>query len=224
MYCHALKSVNIPFGVTSISLGVFDGCETLIEITLPESIKSISNGAFRGCVSLTHLSIPSSVMYIGPNAFEDCWALTSINIPLGIKAINMETFRNCRKLREITIPSSVTSLGNGIFQGCQNLEIIVIPPSIIGENAFEDCLKLNVILDNDHYPQRSLEELSAVKSISIRNCDRDYILLYCLMYYGERYEIDDPYLYQFIFDYVVTIELVEALMDAGININRIFFM
>lgn len=81
-----VKTVNIGYGVTSISQYAFYNRNSLTSVPIPSSVTSISNNAFEGCTGLTSITIPASVTSIGANAFKGCTSLTSVTI-LGNPAI-----------------------------------------------------------------------------------------------------------------------------------------
>lgn len=68
----------IPYGVTSIGDGVFNGCSSLMGVTIGNSVRSIGERAFSSCTSLTSVTIPNSVTSIGNYAFAGCQSLTSV--------------------------------------------------------------------------------------------------------------------------------------------------
>ncbi len=74
------RSLEIPYGYTSIGDGAFDNCDDLISISIPSSVTSIGKEAFRVCDGITSISIPNSVAYVGEDAFYWCDVLTSIYV------------------------------------------------------------------------------------------------------------------------------------------------
>ena len=115
------SSVTIPNSVTSIGIGVFDGCSGLTSVTIPDSVTSIEKCAFRGCSSMTSVTISNSVTSIGNGAFEDCSGLTNVTIPSGVTSVGGRAFSGCSSMTSVTIPNSVTSIGLKVFYGCDNL-------------------------------------------------------------------------------------------------------
>ena len=73
--CNHLKSINIPYGVTSIGSEAFRGCTNLALTVLPDGITSISGGAFSDCaclyiIDLTAFTDPQSIPTLAnTNAF-----------------------------------------------------------------------------------------------------------------------------------------------------------
>ena len=143
----SIKSLIIPYGVTSIESSAFHGCTGLTSVTIPNSVKSIGEDAFGGCSSLTNVTIPDSVMSIGDYAFERCSSLTSVTIPDKVTSIGYAAFRNCSELTSITIPNSVMSIWNYAFYDCSGLKSVTIPNSVtnIGDGAFYGCRGLTSV-------------------------------------------------------------------------------
>ena len=151
------KNSTIPFNVTSIGGGAFEGCSGLAFVTIPESVTSIDAGAFSGCSGLTSVIIPKSVTTIGSSIFNGCFNLTYITVESENTVYDSRD--NCNAIIEkatntliqgcqnTVIPNSVTSIGNGAFAGYKNLTSIIIPNSVttIGGSAFSDCKALSSI-------------------------------------------------------------------------------
>ena len=142
-----VRSISIPYNVTSIRRAAFAGCGKLISIEIPDSVTSIGEGAFRDCNSLAYIEIPDSVTSIGDYAFAGCGKLISIEIPFWVKTIGKGLFRDCSKLTSIEIPDSVTKIGEDAFAGCGKLTAIKIPSGVvcINKSVFQGCSKLNSI-------------------------------------------------------------------------------
>ena len=79
-YCHRLKSINIPSGITVVPEGIFNECYELEALTLPEGLEAIDAYVFQECFKLKSVNLPSTITYIGDNAFADCFSLSSITI------------------------------------------------------------------------------------------------------------------------------------------------
>ena len=118
--CNSLKSVNIPYGVTTIGRDAFYYC----------------------CNNLSSIIIPESVTTIDESAFLYCMALTSIDIPENVKSIGYNAFRGCNELVSINIPSSVTDIGDYAFSYCslKTVHIASLTPPVINSTVFEYSL------------------------------------------------------------------------------------
>ena len=187
-YHGASADVVIPDGVVEIGSGCFQDLK-IKSVVIPYSVTSIGNGAFYYCTSLTLITIPDSVTKIGNRAFALCYSLTSINvaennniyssvdgvlfnkdktvliqypegkvdieytIPNSVTSIGCEAFRGCKSLTTISIPESVTIIGHGAFYNCTSLTTLTIPDSVtsIGEYAFSLCTNLSSVITSDNF-------------------------------------------------------------------------
>ncbi len=134
--------------VTSVGVGVFDGCTSLTSVTIPDGVKNIGDYAFAGCTNLKSVVLPDSVTSIGECVFQLCKNLESVRLPNGITSIEIDTFRDCRSLVSVVIPEGVTSIGIGAFSECESLTSIIIPDTVtnIGNYAFQSCKSLTSIV------------------------------------------------------------------------------
>ena len=142
--CKHLKSINIPFGFSTIGNYPFQGCTNLALTVLPDGITSIGNNAFQGCTNLALTVLPDGVTSIGAAAFSSCTNLALTALPDGITSIGSYAFYGCSNLALTALPDGVTSIGNNAFQGCTNLALTVLPDGItsIGNYAFSSCTNL----------------------------------------------------------------------------------
>ena len=70
--CKRLKTVEFPYGMTTIELQAFYGCESLETVTFPYCLKTIGDEAFGACSSLTEVFFDEKLESIGEGAFNDC--------------------------------------------------------------------------------------------------------------------------------------------------------
>ena len=157
-YCDSIKTVDIEYGVTSISDYAFSYCENLTSITIPDSITSIGQYAFEYCTSLTRVTIPDSVTIIGECAFVGCTSLINIIVGNNNPSFLCDEYGvlfNKDKTTLIqypvgntktsyTIPNSVTTIDGCAFANSSNLTSLIMPNSVtsIGGSAFQDCTSL----------------------------------------------------------------------------------
>ena len=121
--CKHLKSINIPFGFSTIGNYAFSSCTNLALTVLPDGVTSIGNNAFQYCTSLALTALPDGVTSIGDSAFQGCTNLALTVLPDGVTNIGNNTFQNCTSLYIIdltafTNPQSIPTLANtNAFQG-----------------------------------------------------------------------------------------------------------
>ena len=118
-----LESVKIPYGITKLGGGVFQGCKALKEVLFSDSVTEIGKVALSGCTGLQTLAIPASVHAIPDGLCFRCTALTSVTIAEGVKEIGDFAFSDCKNLTAITIPASVERIGDFTFGSCPHLTI-----------------------------------------------------------------------------------------------------
>ena len=124
---------------------------------------SIGKSAFEGCTSLVTATFPVSaggttLQSIGDSAFKDCTALEVLRLSPHIKKIGNNAFENCTSLELVTFGDrpELTEIGEAAFKGCivlEDVRILYSPDafqpltriSMIGANAFEDCIALKSI-------------------------------------------------------------------------------
>jgi len=104
----------IPYGVTNIGAGAFDGCYYIsINVDPLNTVFSSVNGILFNKNQTVLLRYPEgkSGNYTVPNT---------------VTAIESSAFYNCVNLTGVTIPASVTNIGEGAFKGCGNLTAITV--------------------------------------------------------------------------------------------------
>ncbi len=135
--------IDIPYGVTEIKEGQFEGFSNLVSVSIPETVTSIGENAFAGS-SLESITILDSVESIGDRAFIGCHNLTSVSI------------------------ENVEIIGRGAFEGCYNLESITIP--FIGLTAYDsDHAYFGYIFGADSYYSNSSYVPSSLKTVVVTN-------------------------------------------------------
>ena len=142
--CRSLESVALHDGVTSIGGYAFYNCEKLELIDLPSALETIGDSAFGYCARISSFALPSTLRTIGASAFSSCTALTEIVVPDGVQEIADRTFYGCEKLWSVELPDTVTSIGYGAFARCFALSSFRLPSQLktIGQTAFEYCRAL----------------------------------------------------------------------------------
>lgn len=159
----SMTSVELPEGLTNISMHAFSMCSNLSVINIPESVTQIGEGAFSGCISLTSINVDAGNAYFSndesgvlynkdktalieaPGATERCI------IPATVTAIKKCAFSYCSKLISVEIPEGVLSIEESAFYNCSSLTSVEIPDSVtsIGDSAFSGCSGLTNIVIPD---------------------------------------------------------------------------
>lgn len=118
---------------------VEENCPAAAEI--PYGITKIAAGAFQGQGALESVSIPSSVEELGEDTFAQCAALTSVTLSEGLTAIRKHAFSDCTALRSITLPASLQVIEDGAFSGCAALSEVNFLNcwTLVGKTAFSGC-------------------------------------------------------------------------------------
>ena len=135
-----ITAINSNTGIggdgDSSTCGSFTGFTALKDVQLPNGITEISVCAFRNDANLEGINFPDTLNYIGEGVFNHCSKLKSIKLHEGM-TIGGGAFHSCISLKEITIPKNTTFTrttigGNGMsrdqatFANCTGLEKIII--------------------------------------------------------------------------------------------------
>jgi BspA type Leucine rich repeat region (6 copies)/Domain of unknown function (DUF6383) len=82
--CHALDTLTIPVGVTSIGNGAFWGCDYLKNVTIPSSVKSIGDTGFEGCKAMKIMHVAAVVPpALQTNTFNEVDKSIPVIVPVG---------------------------------------------------------------------------------------------------------------------------------------------
>ena len=172
MNCTELTSIEIPDGVTSISINAFRNCTSLESIKIPESVSFIGSSAFwdtkylenfkdiDGFViindilykykeqsNVTDVTIPDNINLICGNAFSDCPNIKNVTISNGVTNIYDRAFEDCTSLESVKVPDSVNNIGGFAFSNCISLKDVTIPNGVmyINRSTFNNCQSLESI-------------------------------------------------------------------------------
>ena len=159
-----IGNLSIPNTVTEIGDNAFYGCEGLnAYLKISNKLQRIGNYVFYGCSRLIGgLTIPNSVTEIGERAFQNCTGFNgTLTLSNKLETIGESAFNGCSGFTgSLTLPNSVTTIGDAAFRACgsfTNLELSNTL-SVIGNNAFSDCLNLNAVTGQVTLP-KSLEKI-----------------------------------------------------------------
>ncbi|MBR2346804.1 MAG: leucine-rich repeat protein [Clostridia bacterium] len=113
----ALKTLELPAGVTSIGKCSFAFCAALDEIRLPDTLTTIGESAFEGCKSVLALEVPASVTSVGERAFAFCRRLEIITFRGKVERIGKWTFKECENLDLLRMDTTGVSFDASAFEG-----------------------------------------------------------------------------------------------------------
>lgn len=175
-----LTSVTIPSSVTSIGVGIFDGCTSLASVVIEEGnpkydsrencnaiIETASNTLLMGCNGTI---IPNGVTSIGGNAFKGFTGLTTANIPNGLTTIGESAFEGCSGLTFVNIPNSVTTIGREAFKECSNLSKVEINNDALVSKAYNATPRINDIFGSQVKEFVLGEEVKNIGEFAFAEC------------------------------------------------------
>ena len=135
--CYGLKYLILPNTITSINMGLCQGCGRIEKVVLPKSILDYrSASGFSSCYNLKKVVLPDYFQSVDSYMFYNCYKLSTVTLPNTITDINSSAF-SFSGLNTIVIPNVNTSI-KYTFGGCYNLSNIVLP---VGYNS---TAKLNM--------------------------------------------------------------------------------
>jgi len=129
-------------------------------VDIGNGITSIGSYAFYDHQMIRSVSIPSSVTEIRSNAFAYCQGLTAINIPASVTSIDFLFLQGSASITNILVDeaNAVYSSADGVLFNRDKSTILTFPNGksgsytipesvkIIGEFAFDKCMKLTSII------------------------------------------------------------------------------
>lgn len=121
-----VTEVQIPNSVTMIGEAAFADADQLANITLPLGLTAISRYMLAG-TAVTNVVLPEGVTDIGLGAFEDCTNLHTVFLPLSLQTIGKRAFGYCICLDEIYSDAATPPLtmGDDAFEGCDNIHVML---------------------------------------------------------------------------------------------------
>ncbi len=157
--CSKLKSVSIPYGVSSLGTGVFTNCENLQSVTIGtnntdhSTYKTLSRTVFSNCAKLKSFTLSKTCTSIDNDAFNGCSSLTSVSNTSQLTGIGGSAFKGCISFtgfdgtNKLALPANVTSLGQYAFSECTNITELTSTALLntIQKGTFSKCSKLTKI-------------------------------------------------------------------------------
>lgn len=120
--CYELKRAVLPSNYSGeFPDGIFSYCHALKDVNIPTGITTVGQNAFSES-GITSVYIPTAGFVSGQikqGAFQNCRALKTVQIEDSAKtfSIGNNAFASCPKLNSINLPNSITSIGNMVFYG-----------------------------------------------------------------------------------------------------------
>ena len=155
--CKKLKTVTVPYGITTIPDYAFARCDYLMYVNLPDSVETIGAHAFAETAAIKNFSFPKSLQTIGEMAFGQCEWLENLDSlsDTPLKTVGRSAFYQCTGLTTANLPDSVEVIETNAFNGCTSLISFHYPlswksvPKVAWEYQrgfiFEGCKKLKSI-------------------------------------------------------------------------------
>lgn len=135
----AVTEVQIPNSVTMVGEAAFADAEDLTDITLPLGLTAVSRYMLAG-TAVSNIVVPEGVTSIEKGAFEDCTGLHTVFLPASLRYIGESAFGYCANLNEVYSDAAT-------------------PPYVMGENAFEGCEGIHVMVANSATTQRYQDDV-----------------------------------------------------------------
>lgn len=131
--------------------------DSLSEINIPQTVEAngtlynitkLKDNLFKENRTITKVTLPEGLEEIGENAFYYTTALENINIPNSLKIIKSQAFINSG-IQSLSFGENLTMIGNNAFENCLNLVTVEFnvnaPITDIQENTFKNCGSLETI-------------------------------------------------------------------------------
>jgi hypothetical protein len=141
--CKRLKTIDLPVGVTEITLRMFAGCTNLTKVSNFSQIKKIGAGSFWNCKNLHQPNfVNSDLEEIGDAAFKGCFLFKEVILPDTVETIGLSMFANCRDLETFAFPlyldAKFQSIIRKTFYKCPNLKVIFLSPTTMNKFSREN--------------------------------------------------------------------------------------
>jgi len=143
-----LETVTFSEGLIGIGLGSFGGCAALKTVTLPKTLERVGQSGFTACTGLTEVTLNGNAD-VNKAAFEGCTALQKVTFtdksgrPYSLMS---RAFEGDAALAEITLTEGLETIGSFCFSGCSSLGTVYLPATLtkIDANAFAGVGSLKI--------------------------------------------------------------------------------
>ena len=142
--CIGLTKVELPKSVTSLNLGVFDGCVNISEIKV-----DAANDYYKDIDGVVFTKDGKTLMFFPKGRKGD--ANGEYVIPAGVESISEGAFRGMFHIEKIVINNTITDIGKYAFQDSMALKTLVFEEGndtaklVINEEAFSGCAAITAV-------------------------------------------------------------------------------
>lgn len=126
MIDRTITHIDVPYGCTIIGWAAFRN-SALRTINFPDAVTTISAQAFYQCGGLGAIALPPNLRKIEGNAFQECRQLQISRIPASVETIDGWAFYACTGITSLTFDGTPTSINAEAFLKCNNLAVINVP-------------------------------------------------------------------------------------------------
>ncbi len=143
-----VDTVEIPaeykgLPVKALDARLFQDETILKSLTIPSFVTEIPALLCKGCTELTTVSLPGSITKVGLSAFNGCTKLEGVSLS-GVKQIDEYAFKGAG-LKSLTLPATLVQMKAQAFTGCAELTTLQCAAPMLGESAFDGCVKLGTV-------------------------------------------------------------------------------
>ncbi len=124
--CAALRSAQVPAGVTTLNESLFYNCPNLSAVQIDGVVTGIGANAFNNAQSLTEFTIPATVNTIGVGAFFKSGLTGEVVIPGEVRSIGANAFAEANAITALSLPASLATIGNAAFAPIAGLAQITL--------------------------------------------------------------------------------------------------
>jgi hypothetical protein len=176
--CEALNNINLPSGLSMIhDFAFYESGISSIEV--PGSVGYIGKYAFAKCPNLQFFKILNAYTDIRQNILNEDNALLDVTLPFSSTQNDIAMYFDDEAgsdnglpdtLTTLRITTGVTAIPNECIMYSSNIEIVYLPNGLtkIGANAFNGCLKLEVVF----LPENN--SLNRIEDFAFYNCSKLY--------------------------------------------------
>ncbi|MCM1037439.1 MAG: leucine-rich repeat domain-containing protein [Bacteroides sp.] len=148
----SLKTISLPYFLTTVPQGCFSGCTALTDVEFGPNVTTMNLSAFAGCTALETITLPESLTAVPTTCFQNCTALKSVQFGSKVTLIASSAFMGTSALKSIEIPASVTKIDGTAFKNSDLSEGITFAAgsklTSIGYSAFNGAKMSELILPN----------------------------------------------------------------------------